>query len=109
MERRGEKRKRRRSGREAEFEGGNKTCHKSAIFGSGWAARVPLHRLPGPREVDGPITGAAFRVPGSEGLYRSLFFFFFLLVGNSLRHGLGNSAAIDNAIIFLIVISTYLE
>jgi hypothetical protein len=79
MERRGEKRKRRRSGREAEFEGGNKTCHKSAIFGSGWAARVPLHRLPGPREADGPITGAAFRVPGSEGLFRSLFFFFCLL------------------------------
>lgn len=78
----------------------------SAIFGPGWAARAPLHRPSGPKRGDQPITDAAFRVPGSETFFR----FLVLSVGNSsLRYGLGNSAAIDNAIISLIVISKYLQ
>jgi hypothetical protein len=72
--RREEKRKRRKSGREAEFEGRNRRIRYTAIFGPG-GLHVPRYTDCKPYH---PITGAAFGVPGSE----ALFGFFFLVVDN---------------------------
>lgn len=81
----------------------------SAIFGPGMGGTCPATPTARPKRRDGPITAAVFRVPRSEALFRFFFCVCWLVLRISLRYGLGNSAAIDNAIILTIVISTYLQ